>query len=244
LYLHFSVHELKQFAKYFMRDHPKLHMLINNAGVAGNLTAPAGGPADRTRDGYERILATNYVGSFLLTELLKPALKAAADECGQPSKVINVSSLMHIFGAVDPDDLDLACEKRPFNATAQYAKSKLAMIMHANELHRRLRAEGVNAQVASLTPGMVRTDIGRDMDKNLRERMHRFTFWLAGKDCKEGAQTTIYVALTSDDIGGQYYEDCAVAPWWKRGWWRGVGDEDKERRLYESTRRILRIGDQ
>ncbi|XP_022283203.1 retinol dehydrogenase 13 isoform X3 [Canis lupus baileyi] len=91
-------------------------------------------------------------GHFLLTNLLLDKLKASA-----PSRIINLSSLAHVAGHIDFDDLNW--EKRKYDTKAAYCQSKLAVILFTKELSRRLQGTGVT--VNALHPGVARTELGR-----------------------------------------------------------------------------------
>lgn len=88
---------VRQFAERVRSQHSRIHVLINNAGIMGS-------PYARTVDGFEEQLAVNYLGHFLLTHLLLPELRAA----GTPerrSRIVNVSSCVHLLGVINFDDI-------------------------------------------------------------------------------------------------------------------------------------------
>ncbi|XP_060145639.1 retinol dehydrogenase 13 isoform X5 [Globicephala melas] len=129
-----------------------------------------------TEDGFEMQLGVNYLGEaagcvasawdvsrsphgpdtalghFLLTNLLLDKLKASA-----PSRIINLSSLAHVAGHIDFEDLNW--EKRKYDTKAAYCQSKLAVVLFTKELSRRLQGTGVT--VNALHPGVARTELGR-----------------------------------------------------------------------------------
>ena len=121
-------------------------MLVNNAGVL---------LADRelTEDGVERTFATNYLGHFLLTDLLLGRLQAAPS-----SRIVNVASRTGRF-AIDFADLDFTSRK--YSAFAAGSQSKLAMVMSTVELAERLSGTGVTAN--AVYPGLVRTGIAKEL---------------------------------------------------------------------------------
>jgi retinol dehydrogenase-13 len=161
--------------------------------------------AGRTRDGFETQLGTNHLGHYLLTELLLPAL-----EKGAPSRVVNVSSCYHDValgrqGRIDFDDLHF--ERRKYDGWAAYAQSKLANVLHARQLARRLAGRGVT--VVSVHPGWVRTNLVRSsMPVWVQDFVLRPFLRLAGMiEPWEGAQTTLYALLAPDVAAhsGEYY---------------------------------------
>lgn len=132
-----SMDSIREFSKNFHELESQLHILVNNAGVMAC-------PKAATQDGFEMQLGTNHLGHFVLTHLLLDLLKASP-----PSRVVVVSSLFHIVGKIRKEDL--FGEKFYFRWFA-YASSKLANILFARELSKRLDGTGVTAN--SLHPGL------------------------------------------------------------------------------------------
>ena len=124
----------------FQRRHDRLDVLINDAAVFL-------GTREVTSEGHERMLATNYLGPFLLTNLLLDPLAAAA-----PSRVINVTA--PATTAPDPDDLD---GERHFSAVRAFGRSKAADLMFTYALARRAQALGIS--VCAYHPGVTRTPL-------------------------------------------------------------------------------------
>jgi NAD(P)-dependent dehydrogenase (short-subunit alcohol dehydrogenase family) len=188
-----SLASVRRFATSFLSKHPKLHGLVNNAGVMNT-------PQGRTADGFETQLGVNHLGHYLLTELLLDRLKESA-----PSRIVNVSSCYHDFamgreGRIAFDDLQF--EKRKYDGWTAYAQSKLANVLHAKALSKRLVGTGVTA--VSVHPGWVRTKLIRStmpvwaQDYVLRPVLCAFGMiepW-------EGAQSTLF-ALLSPEVPAQ-----------------------------------------
>lgn len=135
-----------------MQNHPKIDLLINNAGLALDKYSI-------TKDGFEQTIGVNHLGHFLLTELLLPSIKAAS-----PSRIIIVSSMVHYWGQLYRPDLQLSTKE--YNQMSAYYSSKLANVMHAVELSNRL--EGTGVTVVSLHPGIVDSEFQRDMKSLFR----------------------------------------------------------------------------
>lgn len=131
-----------------------VHALINNAGIF-SMSAPR----EETEDGFESHLGTNYLGHFLLTDLMRPWLLKARQETGMPARVVNVSSKLHRMGHIDQDDPHLA-QRGNFNSLKAYSQSKLAQVMFAKECNRRY--DGV-MHCVSVHPGEVLTDVVRSL---------------------------------------------------------------------------------
>lgn len=142
-----QLESIRQFSKKFHAQESQLHILINNAGVMAC-------PKAVTRDGFEMQIGTNHMGHFLLTNLMLDLMKQSA-----PARIINVSSLYHIFGYIKKNDLN--SEKHYWRWLA-YAQSKLANILFTREMSRKL--EGTEITVNCLHPGCVNTELTRNLD--------------------------------------------------------------------------------
>lgn len=181
---------VRAFASAFRAKHPKLDVLVNNAGLS---------PVARalTRDGFETTFGVNHLGHFVLTLELLDALKAAA-----PSRVVVVSSKLHENGVIPFDDLTYGASIGSFMKGA-YADSKLANVLFAYELAERLKGTGVT--VNALHPGVVSTSLARDMNGFFRWVTK--TFFLTPE---KGAYTSVYLAASPDVEGvtGKYFEKC------------------------------------
>ena len=171
------------------RDEP-LHVLINNAGLAGR--------RGMTSSGFEIAFGTNYVGPFLLTSLLLDRLRDSA-----PARIVNVASDAH-YGATGIDFDAVLKRTRTITGMREYSVSKLANVLHAQELARRLDGTGVTTY--SLHPGVIASDIWRKVPLPARAVMKR------RMDSPEnGARTSVYCATAPElaDRSGLYYDECA-----------------------------------
>jgi NAD(P)-dependent dehydrogenase (short-subunit alcohol dehydrogenase family) len=135
---------VRAFAERFRAEHEGLDLLINNAGVM----AP---PRSTTADGFELQLGTNHLGHFALTGLLIGALEGR-DE----GRVVTVSSSAHRIGRIQFDDLQ---SERRYNRWRAYGQSKLANLLFALELDRRLRAAGSVVRSVAAHPGYAATNL-------------------------------------------------------------------------------------
>jgi len=171
-----------------LRERPEpLHGLVNNAGLAGR--------KEVTRQGFELSFGVNHLAHFLLTQLLLPKLLE-----NPASRIVNVASVAHHkVRALDFDALRRS--GRNFGAFHEYAVSKLCNILHAKELDRRYRARGLLA--CSVHPGVVRTDVWREVPQPLRSLIQ-----LGMISSERGARTTIHAVASPEVEGGRYYDDC------------------------------------
>jgi NAD(P)-dependent dehydrogenase (short-subunit alcohol dehydrogenase family) len=181
-----------------------LHLLINNAGVF----AP---PTRReTADGFELQFGTNVLGHFALTALLLPALQQAASESSAGPftrpRVVTIASIAHKRARINFDDLHSTKSYTPMRA---YEQSKLANLLFAFELDRRLRAS--NSSVVSLAahPGVANTNLFKSgayspIENTLRTLTGHVIGIFLNSD-SEGALPTLYAATASDAVNGGYY---------------------------------------
>ncbi|WP_130796397.1 oxidoreductase [Streptomyces otsuchiensis] len=171
----------------FVRDLPgPVDLLVNNAGISL-------GPLSRTADGFESQLGTNHLGHFALTNLLLPRIR---------ERVVTVASLGHRIGSLDFSDLQW--ERRPYRPNAAYAQSKLANLLFASELQRRLTRAGSHVISTAGHPGISSTDLMRAEKKpSLGFRVEKFLVGLVAHSAEEGALPTLYAA-TADLPGDSY----------------------------------------
>lgn len=169
-----------------------LHVLINNAGLAG--------VKGFTKSGFELAFGVCHVGHFLLTQRLLPLLQQSA-----PSRIVNVSSRAHLrTKGIDFD----AVQKPTSSPTAvpEYCVAKLANLLFTKELARRLKGTGVNAY--ALHPGVVATEVWRALPGFVRSVVNLFMM-----SPEEGAATTLHCATAqmAEQDNGQYFVKCKQA---------------------------------
>ncbi|MBV9917870.1 MAG: SDR family NAD(P)-dependent oxidoreductase [Solirubrobacterales bacterium] len=171
----------------FLTTGRPLHVLINNAGVAGQ--------RGLTESGFELAFGTNFVGPFLLTQLLLDRLRDSA-----PARIVNVASDAHS----NAKGIDFAAVRQPTKsrtALPEYAVSKLANVLHAQELARRLDGQQVTSY--ALHPGVIASDIWREIPWPIRRLMK-----MGMRSTNDGAKTTIYCSTAPELVSesGLYYE--------------------------------------
>jgi len=184
-----SLESVRDFAAGIRERHAQVHGLVNNAGVMNT-------PMGRTREGFETQFGTNHLGHFLLTEELLPCIRAAA-----PARIVNVSSCYHDMaqgrpGRIDFEDPNFA--RRPYDGWAAYAQSKLANLLHARHLARRLEGSGISA--VSVHPGWVRTALVKSFAPVwFQDVLFRPLLRLVGMiEPWEGTQVTLYALLAAE----------------------------------------------
>ena len=185
---------VRAFAETFRATHPRLDVLINNAGVMAL-------PPTRTEDGFDIQMATNHFGHFALTGLLLEALKASA-----PARVVNVSSGAHRIGG---DRFEAMMAGATFNPWIVYGQTKLANVLFANELDRRTRAKGLDVRALSCHPGFAATNLqgtsaAAGAATGYSEGVAAFLNRHFAQPAAAGAWPTLMAATDPDARGGDY----------------------------------------
>ena len=180
--------QVRSLAERVLECCPRLHVLVNNAGLTL-------GERILTDDGFETTFAVNHMAPFLLTELLRERLIASS-----PARVVTVASDAHNGGKIDFDDL---FGERGFSGWQAYSQSKLANVLFTRELARRL--DGTEVTATCLHPGVVRTGFARQ-----GPTFFRFFFKVAGLFLltpERGADTAVWLAGSPEVAGasGGYY---------------------------------------
>ncbi|KAK7270477.1 hypothetical protein RIF29_23651 [Crotalaria pallida] len=180
------------------------NILINNAGIFAC-------PFSLSKDSIELQFATNHIGHFLLTNLLLDNMKKTARDSKKEGKIVNVSSVSHRFSYPEGIRFDKINDQSSYNNWHAYGQSKLANILHANELTRRLKQDGVDITANSLHPGGIFTNIFRH-NAAVKGVVNVFGR-LVLKNVQQGAATTCYVALHPQvkGISGKYFCDSNMA---------------------------------
>jgi NAD(P)-dependent dehydrogenase (short-subunit alcohol dehydrogenase family) len=184
-----SLDSVRAFAKRFRAGHESLDLLINNAGVM----AP---PRRETADGFELQLGTNHLGHFALTGLLLGKLQGRED-----ARVVTVSSTAHKMGRINFDNLQ--GERRYFRWNA-YGQSKLANVLFALELDRRLRAAGSAVKSLVAHPGYASTNLQSAAPPLLDRAVMAVTNRLLGQTPEMGALPELYAATRPNLDGGLF----------------------------------------
>jgi NAD(P)-dependent dehydrogenase (short-subunit alcohol dehydrogenase family) len=174
------------------KDEP-LHVLVNNAGVAGLRGV--------TKQGFEVAFGTNHLGHFLLTQLLLPRLRESTSP-GAPARVVNVSSKAH-YDAKRVDWAVLQRRTQTLTGLREYEVSKLCNVLFTRSLARSKGGEAVRSY--ALHPGVVASDAWRHAPWPLRPLLK-----IGLLTNQEGARTTIHCATSHElvDRNGLYYDDC------------------------------------
>jgi retinol dehydrogenase-12 len=220
-FLHLDLGDMasvRQCAQTFLARGLPLHLLVNNAGLAGHKGMSA--------SGFELTFGVCHVGHFLLASMLLDALKASA-----PARIVVVASKAHRHAK----GVDFDAVRHPTRSPGglrEYAMAKLANVLFASELARRLQGTGVTSY--SLHPGVVASDVWRAVPWPIASLIKPFML-----SSQEGAATSLYCATSPETAGqsGLYYDSCrAVSPS------RVAQDVLLAGRLWKASEEWIRIG--
>lgn len=179
-----SQKQIRQTGDEIQSSHPKIDVLINNAGVWTSR-------CELTDEKIEKQFAVNHLAYFLLTHLLYPNIARSHD-----GRIINIGSDSHKFGRIHFHDLNL---ERSYHGLKAYGQSKLANLLFTYELHR-LKKEG-HISVYCVQPGLVKTDIGVKHTNPFHGFMWKLRR-LGGMTPEKAAETAVYLAM-SPEVAGQ-----------------------------------------
>lgn len=183
-----SFQSVRAFVKNFTTKYDRLDLLIENAGIM----MP---PFMQTEDGFESQFGVNHLGHFLLTHLLYPTIQKTPQ-----ARIITLSSIAHKNGRIDFENLNAEVK---YSKMGAYGQSKLACLMFALELDRKLRKSGSETIAVSAHPGASNTNLGQHLNKTLYKLLlPLMSFFI--HDPKEAALPTLYAALGTDIQGGDY----------------------------------------
>jgi hypothetical protein len=174
---------IKAFSEVLRKRYGKLDVLLNNAG----LMAP---PLSRTRDGFEVQFGTNHLGHFALTGLVLDLL----DQADEP-RVVTVSSVAHHFGKLDFSNLNA---EKSYARWAFYGRSKLANLMFARELHKRLKESGSKIDSIAVHPGYSDTNLQSTSGTDIFNRFF-------AQPQHMGCYPSVFAATSPEARSGQYY---------------------------------------
>ncbi|KAK4749657.1 hypothetical protein SAY87_027106 [Trapa incisa] len=225
-----SFTSIRRFCSEFLSLDLPLNILINNAGVYSR-------KMEFSEEKNEMTFATNYLGHYLLTEMLMEKMIETAAESGIHGRIINVSSVVHSWVNKEAFSFHKMLSPKSYNGTRAYSQSKLATILHAKELARQLKVRNARVSINAVHPGIVKTGIVRAHKGLITDSLYLLASKLL-KSVSQGASTTCYVALSPrvEGVSGKYFADCnetacsALA-----------NDEGEARKLWRQTRLLIHM---
>jgi NAD(P)-dependent dehydrogenase (short-subunit alcohol dehydrogenase family) len=184
-----SLKSVRQCAQTFLARGLPLHLLVNNAGLAG--------AKGQTEEGFELAFGVNHLGHFLLTQLLLERIKSST-----PARIVTVASRAH-YRAKGFDWQALREPTKTVSAIDEYGVSKLANVLFSAELGRRLQGTGVTT--CSLHPGVVATEVWRALPWPIDSLIKLFLI-----SAEKGAATSLHCASATSVAAetGLYYDSC------------------------------------
>lgn len=202
-----SMADVRRLAENVAASTDRLDVLVNNAGVFLH-------ERQLTVDGFETTFAVNHLATFLLTHLLLPKLRQSAQ-----GRIVTVSSIAHSRGRIEFDDLN---SERYFHGYTAYATSKLANVLFAYEMARRLRNSAITSNV--LHPGVITT------------KLLKSGFGSTGASLAQGAATSVKLALDEglSTTSGKYFADEREQTSSKAS-----HDRQLQKRLYEISAKLV-----
>ncbi len=190
-----SLASVRAAAEAIVGTHPRIDILINNAGVMGI-------PRRTTEDGFEMQFGTNHLGHFVLTALLLPAIEASGN-----GRIVTVTSTgRNVHAPLDPDDLAMERSYDPWRA---YGRSKRANFHFALELDRRLRSAGATTRSLVAHPGFSNTNLqatsAAESGGGWSQRFFHRSVQRLGMDAARGALPQLRAATDLKADGGEFY---------------------------------------
>ncbi|KAB1223441.1 Short-chain dehydrogenase TIC 32, chloroplastic [Morella rubra] len=149
-----SLTSVKRFCFEFLSLGLPLNILVNNGGIFSQ-------HLEFSEDKIEMTFATNYLGHFLLTEMLLDKMVETAAKTGIQGRIVNVTSIIHGWVKRDAFSFNQLLNPKNYNGTRAYAQSKLANILHVKEMARQLKARNARVTINAVHPGIVKTGIIR-----------------------------------------------------------------------------------
>ncbi|KAK7283635.1 hypothetical protein RIF29_13278 [Crotalaria pallida] len=224
-----SLASVRKFVSDFKSSGLPLNILINNAGISA-------GPFTLTEDNIELTFATNHIGQFLLTNLLLDTMKKTTHQSKKEGRIVNVSSDGHQFTYPEGIRFDKINDQSSYYSWHAYGQSKLANILHANELARRLKEDGVEVTANSLHPGCIITNIYHPELHGSVPAGNYHIIRIYGLSRKYGAATTCYVALNPQvrGVSGKYFVDSNLAEPSSQG-----RDTDLAKKLWDLSMKMI-----
>jgi NAD(P)-dependent dehydrogenase (short-subunit alcohol dehydrogenase family) len=191
-----SLDSIESFATGIKQNYDGINVLCNNAGVMAI-------PRQETEDGFEKQLGVNHLGHFALTRHLLNLLLESEDE----SRIVTHSSGAHESGEVDFDDLH---RQQSYGKWEAYGQSKLANLLFAYELQRRLEAADITDTISvACHPGYAATNLQyrgpKQEESTLRMAVMKVANAIVGQSAQRGALPLLYASVAPDVQGGDYY---------------------------------------
>ncbi|MDX1520695.1 MAG: oxidoreductase [Anaerolineae bacterium] len=198
-----SLASIEEFAVAYQAEHDRLDILINNAGVM----AP---PYQTTTDGFELQIGTNHLGHFALTGLLIGLIRQTPG-----CRIVTVTSMAQDYGTIKFDDIN---SKKSYSRYGAYCQSKLANVLFAFELQRRLDEAEIEAVSTAAHPGLSYTNLQKNTVKKTKAPLEGLIYGvvmpLLSQSQAQGAWPQLYAATMPQVNGGQHFGPGGLMALW------------------------------
>ncbi|KAK3011354.1 hypothetical protein RJ639_012805 [Escallonia herrerae] len=174
--------------------HSSIQLLINNAGILAT-------SCRLTAEGYDQVMATNYIGGFSLIKVLLPLLESSPF----PSRIVNITSFTHRNGETVSENISCEVDKETVSGV-RFSKLKLCLLLLSYELHRQFALVGNSVSVIAVDPGAVKTNIMREVPSCLSQ-VAFLVLMLVGllQSPENGVCSVLDAALAPPEISGVYF---------------------------------------
>ncbi len=191
-----SLDSVRDFAEQYKANHEELHILCNNAGIMGV-------PFERTEDGFEKHFGVNHLGHFALTGELLDLLVETSGE----SRIVTQSSALHKNGSADIEEIIGLSDEEEYSAQQAYADSKLANVLFALELDRRLKEKNLSVESMACHPGFSATNLQNTVenkDSFFRDLGMKIAKKILAQSPEKGSLPMVYAGSSGNLSGGEY----------------------------------------
>ncbi|KAN0040369.1 hypothetical protein ACTA71_012262 [Dictyostelium dimigraforme] len=225
-----SFDSIKSFVNEFNKMDLPLHTLVNNAGIMSPTFK-------KTIDGFESTFGTNYLGTFLLTNLLLPIIKKSNNETDKGNIVIVTSRMHYYVSTLDIDNLEMVNEST-FSSGNEYNKSKVCDLLFAFELNNKLKEEGYDKviNVNSIHPGFQITSLSKDHGWFSNYIVLPILTFIFGNDINHMGKSLVEIALNKSNVNGKYFQltnECQPS--------KLVTNNEISKSLWEKTNKLLQL---
>lgn len=223
---------IRKFASNFKKDHQRLDILMNNAGV---MTVPY----EDIQAGIASQMSTNHFGHFALTGLLMDLIKATPG-----SRVVMTSSLAYKQGKMDFDNL-LFETRNGYSPMKAYGRSKLANLLFMQELQQFFQSNNIDSFAVAAHPGLSLTNLGRHVDQKIQFKIFGPLLKMIAQTAAMGALPQIRAAVDQNVKGGEYYGPDGIFEITGypvlRETPKVAKDKDEAKRLWEISEKITEV---
>ncbi|KAK5580242.1 hypothetical protein RB653_000257 [Dictyostelium firmibasis] len=225
-----SFSSIKNFVNEFIKLNLPLNTLVNNAGIMSPIYK-------KTLDGFESTFGTNYLGTFLLTNLLLPIIKQSSNEIDKGNIVIVTSRMHYYVSSLDIDNLEKVTQST-FSSGNEYNKSKVCDILFSFELNNKLKEDGYDQliNVNSIHPGFQITSLSKDHGWFSNYIVLPILTFFLGNNIDDMGKSLADLTLNKSNSNGKYFQlttECQPS--------KLVTNNEISKSLWEKTTKLLQL---